>query len=206
MQFIHMPKTAGTWVTRRLLGQQSVRHRRAVDVPGPKWGIIRDPWSWYASFYGHATRPGVDRRAQLEAWGNGSRDFRSVLYGWTHPRATGVRVPDRKPAVLLDHPSAQQLDLREGGLYTALVRWYFGDDAGGLGVDVLADHAQLYEALPKLGLPVTRQLHPPLNERRRAAPVWDEDMLTWVSDAEAKLIDRYGLTLHGPAAAPLVVP
>lgn len=206
MLFVHMPKTAGTWVTRRVLGQQSVRHRRAVAAVGPKWGVIRDPWSWYASFYGHATRPGVDRREQLKAWGNGSRDFRSALYGWTHPRATGVTVPERKPAVLLDHPSAQQLDLRGGGLYTALVRWHFGDDAGGWAVDVLADHARLYEALPLLGLRADPDQHPPLNQRRQEPPEWDDEMRRWVAEAEAELIARWGLTPHGPAAAPVVVP
>lgn len=203
MHFTHMPKTGGTWVTRRVLGIDSVRHRRAVEEPRPSWGILRDPWSWYASMYLHATRPGVDRRSQLRQWGGGATDFRSCLYGWTHP--TAERIPDKRPAVLLDHPPRRRLDTSTGGLWTWLVRWYFGDDKGGWAVDALADHHRLYEALCALGHEVTPDQHPPENTCRQGAhPEWDDEMRAWVAEADADLIDRFGLQPYGGLAEPVV--
>jgi len=98
-QFVHMPKTGGTWVRRKLLRETGrAEHHRAVDLPRPSWGIVRGPSDWYESYWLHCMR--ANRRRDLKAWGGGSHEFRDVLYGWTHPAPE--LVPMHEPAVLFD--------------------------------------------------------------------------------------------------------
>lgn len=190
----HPPKTGGSTVLaavmnaggRRLGGGHDlhVHHRR--DIAANRWRIcstIRDPWTRYGSLYGHALRIGVEHR--LEAWGNGAHDFRSVLYGWTHPRQ--VRRFPRELGVIWS-PGRGDRFLASGlGFYSwELEQLTDGACVGWMACDRLA------EALPDLlGCPMT--IHKDHGSGRPDYRDWyTDDMVEWVAEAEAPLIRRFG--------------
>ncbi len=87
----HMPKTGGTWAadylratTRSTFVGRS--HWPLRLVPEHLWGgrralgTMRDPWSWYGSWYLHAMSEPLARRRLLQI-GVGSTAFKDVLEG-----------------------------------------------------------------------------------------------------------------------------
>ena len=198
----HCPKTGGSTVHAAAMagggvmrggGHDLVSHwRRELETwPGGVCGTVRDPWTRYGSLYFHALR--VGRRCDLERWGNGSSDFRSVLYGWTHssaveciPREVGVIWSPGRAASLLD---------AETGLYSWELACVYGDRVG-----AYFPTDRLAEAIPAL-LGVEMTAH------RNAAPsspnyraMYTDEMVAWVAEADAPVVDRFGFEPWRPTA------
>jgi len=149
---IHMPKTGGLWVGRVLLAAGGTkvaglrRHDPHNAVPDEVregrlvFGTIRDPWSWYLSFWRHL-RVGRDGQMLLRQLGRGDQNFGPFLRGATDP-GVWCRMPDSLTSGWWDWPVGGD------GLYTETFRAIYGE--GGHGVDALIDTAQLTVGLSEL--------------------------------------------------------
>jgi len=219
--FVHAPKTGGTWcesVIRDVLHGEPLR-----GVHDPVWtlteteragrmvvGTVRDPWSWYCSLWGHAEKTDHRHRELLRMYGNGSGDFRSVLYGWTHP-AKVKDIPVRT-GVIWAPINDGRVPLRQSGvglatwalwyMYGAHYRWneHHGPQLSWQ-VDALLDMRRLNEGM---GAVIQRELpreqFPPVGTRtqRQFSPAkpyeywYDDEMLGWVMDADAPTIREFG--------------
>lgn len=147
LAFVHLPKTGGAWITEQLrvyLGGSfvcrghtpaSVALRERPDGmfdpesrPKLTFGILRDPWSWYASWYHHAMSCGEAYREGLSVYGGGSLAFRDVLYGVTHadpdraPGTTGAPGTAAGPGVFFHGFDASLTDRLRGDLM-GLMSW-----------------------------------------------------------------------------------
>ena len=128
---IHVPKTGGTslaaYIEAEGLGR-TVGHTPARDVvrqPGEELiGVVRDPWSWYVSWWRHCTRCGPDKIARLRKMGAGGTAFGSIMHAQMHG---GVY----QDAIIVDIPP-----WRGESMWSHVMRYYLCDDAG----DLLVDH------------------------------------------------------------------
>lgn len=207
--FVHLPKTGGTWVRssvhrpRKLGGE----HGPAYEVPWLQGRTvvshIRDPWSWYASLYLHATQH-MDRapiRAALAAWGCGSVEWDAVLYGMTHPWE--LEQAPETPGVLWSlygagpHPQIQAGDV---GLWSWAYAAMLRD-----GPALLLDLSKAKEGWSLLGLEMD---HPPANVRTTAGyrDRYTRAQREWVRSADRALIDQCGYTFLGPAKEGPLIP
>lgn len=187
--YVHMPKTGGIWVSQvlRALGghvaPQTSRHVPLSDTPAEilkgrtLLGTIRDPWSWYVSFWRHL-QAGQDNRALCEFLGEGDPSFPAVLVGVTSHKWTSV--PEEIRTGWPWPPTGNQ------GLYTALFNWLYGDPVL---VDILIDTPQLHEGLSQvLNTPLSPLHFPPTNTGRR----WDSpdlDPRSLYGEAEERLVE-----------------
>ena len=227
--FIHCPKTGGTFLRSVLVtecggkdsggghdpafflesqaGMASVGARRLV-------GVVRRPCDFYVSLYTHARRNGTGYDAQLGLWGNGSVEFRDVLYGWTHPDE--VWEMPLSLGVVFGAAGHKDVDIIESGVGFAswAARYFYGRLGAAKGpcepewlADTLVPTDRLYDACePLLGVPVTEESHPRVNTRASMGAVnltargpldpqdWftDDEMVEWVSKADAELIALMG--------------
>lgn len=122
------------------------------------WGTIRDPWSWYHSWWRHGMKAGCEE--DLAVYGGGSTDFESVL------RGVLSKDPDRCPekcAVIWSLPKEKESRWEylkeEGGLYS----WAF-NHMYGMEVRTLVDMRRLHEGVEQLfNVPTNADSHPPVN-------------------------------------------
>lgn len=208
--YIHLPKTGGSYVTKWLRSQAGGRlYLRCHDplqdaVPAMRkgrkvFGTIRDPWSWYVSWWQHSMAA-PDRRKYLEKWGRGHINFQDVLYGVTHPNE--VDVPEL-PGVIW-RPGKAGGDHRDSliqsgkSLYSWAVGHMYGDP---LEIDVLLDTPCLTQQLGALfGEKIDPRKWPPENtksNRRRTAvadptTLYNPDRIEWVRQSDKDLIDLLG--------------
>lgn len=225
---VHMPKTAGTWARSVLVIEAGGKdiggghdpysmippHERGERVV---IGTSRNPWAWYTSLYAHARRNGAGQTSQLAQWGNGSSEFKDVLYGWTHPDR--VRDIPLSIGVIFAAKGHLPAHVKQAGvgLCTWAHRYMYGVPGAGKlpckpshttqwGVDLLLATDRLYEGLTTLlGTPVTEEGHPPINTRKQhGAACWvgpgfaldswytDENMIDWVAQADREILDLFG--------------
>jgi len=214
--YVHMPSTGGSWMGRVLtkLGYPRAHvgygHDPLFTVPKEvrearvAFATIRDPWSWYASWWRHA----VTGRPKDVAAVAGGLSFRESVYALTH-RDIGPGVAN--PGVYFplhpkgwDHRTAW---VESGvGFYTWLARHLYGDPWE---VDVLLDTGQLYEGLSRfLGRAITREEFPPVNtsvERPGEPAEYDPEMVAWVREADGELAASLGYTGPGVSGVPSVL-
>jgi len=166
--YIHMPKTGGMWVAyvlHNIADGHKVRavrrHGPLADVPSALLegrilaGSIRDPWSWYTSPWQHL-RSGVDGPPILRAIGDGDQSFNAFLRGVCDNDFWPALTPEQRPG----WPWPPNLG---GGLYTSMVRWFFGMP---FQVNALIDLYQLREGLGELiGQDIDTGRFPPKNSR-----------------------------------------
>lgn len=183
--FIHMPKSAGTWVTETMMtyGAKRVRggHDTAQTITAEEregrtvFGTLRDPWGWYASWYAYSLKQGHEDR--IAVWGGGSSRYEDVLRGCLAP--TPERVPGSVGAVLDLHRQRDQFLASGMPWYTWAVGAWLGGSAQQVGVDLLLT---VDAALPRrlgelLGREIRPEDHPRLNVSESLpdrATLWDE--------------------------------
>jgi hypothetical protein len=198
--FVHTPKTGGTWVRTRL-GQRYGRpekvgrphgHVRAVPLHmrdrSLTFGCVRDPWTWYASLWGHAMTLGDEGRHMCALWGEGSTEFRHVLYGITHP---GRLEKHPRPFLVAQHEGGWPRDPSAPVWSEALRYWYRHNPTEGSGwaVDALISTHALPDALESLTgdqhdpAPVNTAAH--TRSPSTGLDMYDDEMLGWVAEADA---------------------
>ena len=132
-----MPKTGGSWVEHYLIHELGGTiypdlpgHAPALQIPEHVrkgkilFGTVRDPLSWYVSWYVHAlSSPQSQKR--LLVFGAGNTDFESVLRGALFPRYD--RCPDSPGVIWEVPPVARRIYLgRSESLYTWAFRYVYG--------------------------------------------------------------------------------
>jgi len=168
------------------------------------FGTLRNPWAWYASWFQHSKMADSTVFRQLRdltALGNGSSEFRDVLYSITHPEEV-TDLPQDFGVVWGFHPSENDHRpswLRSGvGLCTWTARYTYGYPPS---LDALVDTSCLYEALGSLlGGPLDPDKYPPFNMSKHRPPtyiknpqsLYDEEMVEWVRKADREVIDLMG--------------
>ena len=207
---VHMPKTGGTWMRFHLIDQLGgsslmrppwslIDHAPISDVPAEfrrgrvALGTIRDPWSWYLSWYNQASKV-AHAKGNIAQFGLGDPSFKAVLYGATHNRDT--KAPSGMFWGPRDKPST--FSTCGVGLYTWSARYMYGHPWG---INVLVDTPQMLAALHELtGKEQTRH-KPPINVAKYEPGVslkaYDDEMIQWVQDADSKLIKLMGYTEPG---------
>ena len=224
---VHLPKSGGTWLRSVLVSDLGGKDfggghdpfwfiQGNPDIEGRMTiGTSRSPWDWYVSLWCHARRNGDEYTRQLGLWGNGSPEFKDVLYGWTHteevwemPLSLGVvwAAAGRKMEDVVETDGGvgfcSWAHRYQYGLATASMK-------GGKpewGVNCLLDTGSLHEAVTALlEHPVDEESHPMINTRKAMGAVnvgargpydhrewYDDEMVEWVSKADAELIALMG--------------
>jgi hypothetical protein len=204
--FCHMPKTGGTSVINYLKETWGGKdrwpllhgHAPASDVPYHDLkgktliGTIRDPWGWYASWWMHAlANPRC--HPSLSQYGQGSCEFSAVLKGVTGPDKSLVpESPGVIWSVNMKAGVARRTLAQSGkGLYSWTFNHVYGNN-----VKELARLSNLRGDLGKiLGAEISPEEMPPSNthqERGSTPPVWTDEMVEMVWQADAELIQRLG--------------
>jgi hypothetical protein len=219
--FLHMPKTGGTWVSnylRECHGGQLLPghgHQPACIIPRhvmegrSLFGTIRDPWSWYTSWYRHALSSGAMRK-KLRIYGGGSIEFKDVMEGVLEPKSH--RCPEDVGVIwTTESPTASRRMFLggPGGLYTWAFFYIFG-----IQPPILIDMYQLHEGLGELlGVEIDPGKWPPVNEGDNRSvdvdvglkPEWDDDLTDAVWDSDSFITSTIGYEdAFGPAPSALV--
>lgn len=208
--YCHMPKTGGDFITRYLREDWQGKdppgmhgHAAYDDFP-KKWtedrepfGSIRDPWSWYASWWMHASSVCLEQGG-LQKYGAGSKSFKAVLAGVLMP--SDMNTPNNVGLIWShDVKRTRPSFLRQKvGLYTWTFRHVFSGK-----VHTFIDTPQIYDGLEQLlGQPVNRHLHPPRNTREQrsksavkdVSTLYTQEMIDAVWKADGALIEQLGFT------------
>jgi hypothetical protein len=157
------------------------------------WGTVRDPWSWYLSWYSHAMKEARTRKVMAQ-YGKGSTKFKDVLMGATS------RNPCRCPGIVGVIWDTQNSRLSRntylegpGGLFTWAFLHIYGDV-----VRTFVDTKRLYKGIEKLySEPVDRVRYPPSNIRAIKIPnkpeeMYDDEMIEAVYKEDRSLIELLG--------------
>ena len=166
-------------------------HSPSCDLEGHEvkdkllWGTIRDPWSWYLSWYSH-------QKSDLDIHGEGSSEFKDVLMG------TLSRDPERCPknaAIMwcISGESASAYPDDQGGIFTWAFRHTYGDQ-----VKTFVDTKRMHEGVEVLfgGTP-SRDSAPPAHTRNLELPkppeeMYDDEMVEAVYNEDMSLIELLG--------------
>ncbi|MHC4929404.1 MAG: hypothetical protein ACYTFU_06965 [Planctomycetota bacterium] len=193
-----MNKTGGVWMSDHLRAHHDGRaigshghlpaHLLDSDEAEGKmlWGTIRDPWSWYLSWYSHQ-KPDLDKCG-------GSSEFKDVLM------ETLRRDPEHYPenSAVMWSISGASADARndtyidgQGGLFTWTFFYMFGDQ-----VKTFVDINRMHEGVEALfgSSPDSDQ---PTNIRNLDLPsspeeMYDDEMIEAVYRADSHLIETLG--------------
>lgn len=195
--YIHMPKTGGTWVANvllKLLQAKQVGDGHGPSMPGEGrvvFGTVRDPWTWYVSWWLHALRANPDTACQ---WGNGSPAFSHVLQGVLYPH-TVDKLPQEFGVCFPISPRGidQRLSLLQSGqsLYSWLFHHLYGDH-----VNTLIDIGQLRQGLESVtGLELPEEDWPPMNVGNSLHKGAWHHITSYVE--EVRRIDRKALNILG---------
>lgn len=212
--YLHMPKTAGTWVQHHMKGAlggvhpSPLSHVRvsnfAEHLEGRiVFGTVRNPWDWYISWYQFIRASKWWRNNFLVAFGDPD-DTDAALYGMTHPDPKVAPVAHKIPFDL------STFQARGVGLYTHLFNASFCDRDGTPLVDYLVDVGHLRKGIREItGLDFKG---PPMNVKGDRPHtvldpyrVWTQERFRWVREADAGVLALLGYDRpHGPPAEPLM--
>jgi len=207
--YIHMPKTGGSWIAKLIkndLGGTDVggHHGHASwDQLRPHeardkelWGTIRDPWSWYHSWWRHGMRTGL--KDAMAVYGGGSTEFKDVLYGVLSKDPN--RCPERC-AVIWSLPKEEASRWEylkgDGGLYSWAFSHMYGDR-----VRTLVDINRMSEGVRELfNISTNNDSHPPVNSVDRVTEDdhYDDEMARKVLEIDQALISHLGY--EGPGSS-----
>lgn len=207
-----MPKTGGTWLSQAMRPHGRDRLPMGHAPLSAAWpehigsrllaGTVRDPWSWYASWYEHA-KHNDPYCTILSEWGGGSVEWADVLYGVTHGR---VPHKAQRSGAIWRAEGADISGLSSGGLWSWALLWFYGDQQK-LTADMLLDNAGLVEAMKLLEqVDLTTAERVNHRETRRGAKYafqkredyWSNpEWVQWVRDADGPLAQLLGYTDPG---------
>ena len=212
LAYWHMPKTGGMSVYKVLQAcgtnpewvKGLKRHGQASQIPQSAlakralFGTVRDPWSWYASLYQHASSSPEGKEA-LEAMGNGDSSFKSVLRSLTSPQI--IAEAPNMWGLVLEYGEAEYADWKASGL--GLCSWMFKYTYGKPNrLDLFVDTAGLYEGLSEImnvPLKTIQQVNPqncathrPKTCIENPESLYDDEMKGWVAEADEAYIKMFG--------------
>lgn len=205
--FIHVPKTGGVTMTDLFLrycagaarinaGWDSYHEPRSAFSPEGRKVVsnVRDPWTWYASWYFHSKKRDAP---WLIEYGQGLTDFRSVLYGVTHPGKVGLaKLGGYWPDV---EGEVDVWKARGEGLCSYVFRYMWGGE-----VDALIPTDRLKEGMEKL-------LNSPLmvvkmNDNKDGGnyrPLYNDEMIRWVAAADPVVISTFEFSPFSASKQPM---
>jgi hypothetical protein len=217
--FLHLHKSGGTFVNECLLrfvpGARPLGyHLPHTQIPAPlaglpRLGVVRDPWSYYVSWYAfQSARPQPNPLYQTLSRGR-ALDFagtiRNMLELGRDPALLDAAVralPDRYVNRGLNLPGPELARIADSGqgFYSFLFRYMFGSDSSPL----IARMEQLRVELPLLLERVGVEITDPLREHlASAAPTnvsthgpyaqyYDADLAALVNERDRSVIERFG--------------
>ena len=176
-------------------GHASFDQLRGHELKGKTlWGTIRDPWSWYHSWWRHGMRSGCEK--DLAVYGGGSTEFRDVLQGALSKDPN--RCPDNCAVIWsLPKPKESRWEFLkgDGGLYSWAFAHMYRDQ-----VKTLVDIRRMHEGIEKLfGVPSNADSHPPVNGKGVDDNQFDESLEDDVMEADEALISILGY--EGPSSS-----
>tara|TARA_R110000824_G_scaffold68263_11_gene176748 strand:+ start:133 stop:726 length:594 start_codon:yes stop_codon:yes gene_type:complete len=160
------------------------------------FSTVRDPWAWYTSLYQHALT--ADDQAPLLAFGSGKSDFRSVLWGMTHPWGVDLH-EDFAMVMPFQGDHRESFKQKHVGLYTWLNHWIHGEPGAKGSIRCFIDTPQLNEGLAQLldvhsitEKPQNAAAHRPKTHIKNPKSLWDVEMIEWVRQADPSYIELFG--------------
>lgn len=210
--YLHMPKTAGTWVQTHL-GKVLPAHYPSSEshvwlrdhqehLEGRTvFASMRNPWDWYISWYQFVRASKRWRNQFLSTFGDPD-DLDAALYGMTHPKAG---IDPKVHAVPFDMAEWLQSG---AGLYSHFF-WAILAVDGKLQADILIDIGHVRQGVFEVtGVDLRDETRFPMVNTKEGRPhtildpaqVWTPERIQWVREADGALADRLGYS--GPGMPP----
>lgn len=220
--FLHLHKSGGTFVNNWLLrffpGARPVGYhlpRRMIPAPLaalPMLGTVRNPWSYYVSWYAfQAARPQPNPLFAVLSEG-GTLGFAETIRNMLALGSGGERL-DAAIAALpagftgrgLNLPGPALAAIRDSGLgfYSFLYRYLYGDDEAVAVAPMESMRRELIPLIEATGAEVSAAARdhltsaPPSNasDHRAAADYYDAELAALVAQRDGALIERFGYRL-----------
>jgi hypothetical protein len=223
--FLHLHKSGGTFVNECLIRfVPEARHigyhlpRSMVPAPAahlPVLGFVRNPWSYYVSWYAfQLERPHPNFLFRLLS-DEGRLDFASTLRNMLDLGAGSIRLDLLLRALPLDY-SNQGLNLPRFalapirdtrlGFYTFLYRYLYSGQGAPVSVGRLEElREELIPMLQSVGQPVPEEMRAyiekeaPRNtsQHRAYTDYYDDELRALVAERDAEVIQRHGYQFGG---------
>jgi hypothetical protein len=209
--FVHVPKTAGTFIQKtlrahlRVLADWDDAHTPYDELPAewkhlPAFCVIRNPWDWYVSWFHYEVEAAPRRKprrwdaAKSAVWEGAMRSGDASFKEAVVRACTGD----------FEHPLAPAMREDDVDLYTTLVK-----SITGTGLDRPNFAALRFEELPRSLLRLLREQRsdtPPLRRAIREGPpirtsrhgpypeYYDEDLMELVGWKARWVCERFGYT------------
>jgi hypothetical protein len=218
--FLHLHKSGGSFVNEFLL--RFVPSARALGyhlpralLPAeyrelPALGFVRNPWSYYVSWYNFQAQRQMPNALFRILSADGRRDFSATVRNMLELGSGSTRldaVIDALPATYgnngLNLPKFALAPIRNSGLgfYSFLYRYLYGDPDPRLSVERAEQlRVTLVDRLPRLGVPLSDAMRifisdtPPRNASQHGPYVdyYSDELRDLVTERDRLIIDRHG--------------
>lgn len=201
--YVQQPKTGTVWsdsmlkaeLRGKVLRSPLRRHTPARIIPAELRharkvvGTCRTPEAWYRSAHKHVIK---NKQAPMAWFGKGKNDFRSVLYGMTHPWELDHFRVKVAPVILAPGGFSEQWQDFRCGVWSWSTHWFYRTASGEWAVDALVDTEHMYDGwaevtgLRKVDLAARGRTHvSEINESYE----YDDEMLEWIRQADHGMRD-----------------
>lgn len=211
---IHMPKTGGTWLRRvcerlprgcKIVSEMYPHHlpaRKLTDAEAalPTYVLVRNPWDWYVSLYGHWHGNIVNKRHEFRHPVNRLSEY----WRGVHERFGGTFERAMRPYLGREAPRDPHTGHRFQSMTDTFQKFVARDDGVDLRVRKFEDGPRrifteiLQEHCPQLITPeVTRLIETHQQEnvsgrRRDFRSYYTPKLRELVAELDAELIEEYG--------------
>lgn len=222
--FLHLHKSGGTFVNAGLMQHVAGARQIGYHLPRsmlptqfaalPLLGLVRDPWSYYVSWYSFQ-RSRLHPNALFQTLSNGGAlDFAGTIRNMLNldrDQALLDRVLAALPATYINQglnlPNVALAPIRGSGLgfYSFLYRYLYGPDVTAV---KLARMEQLRVEVPRLLESVGEPATPALRDYMNSAPalntsehaphrqLYDAELAQLVAERDRSVIERHGYTFQ----------
>lgn len=219
-QLIHMPKTRSAWLHKATNKpwRSAEAHLPARAFPDA-WcvGVLRDPWSWYASVFAQATSGTSQLKPLVSIFTGPDMTLESFVEGCQSDARIGAACAEGRPFLFgtpgLSDEDCEMISRLPGGLWSRAVRWWFGSGADRTtrlgGVDMLLDFHDLNEGItqvPKLvvdtsveAMNESAKLYKPLVQIPHR-DAWTSEMIAVVAEGDDTMIEKWGCRFYEPSS------